>query len=382
VDVSKTVQCCTGGLVFERKRNRWREGSNLPAAMCSVDMVAQFCDFYGGGTAVPTAAVLSARLGHGLSVVADTEFCDGIVTYVRRVASLNKVQRDFFFGYVALVASTNSAINKKAYRALLADMGDFYRVIDRLRFLRKVLSSPRVVLTFLADPESFPLELLSSRRSKTEASDEALKALCSERTDLYTDIIEPLMVWKKARVAAVRNRQHATVKTISHEHLVHFVRYRLGLTKERFTFSTGKHAAKAGAGGAATARPASASASVSGADLEQAQDDGQVEQQQQQQQQRRQRRRRRQQAASSDDEAEGDTGLAGPEVQADAHDVLYGEWFGAEEVRRLIGAQSEAGPRRSLRLQAEAKLQAKKDASAVEMLAAIDKQLAEAKRLN
>jgi hypothetical protein len=98
---------------------------------------------------------------------------------------------------------------------------------------------------------------------------------------------------------------------------------------------------------------------------EQAQDDAQGEQQQ---------------AVSSDAEGEGVTAPAGPEVQADADDVLHGSYVEAEEVRELLRAQAAkptAGPRRSSRLQATAKVQAEHAAHAKKTMDAIDERLAE-----
>jgi hypothetical protein len=215
MDASVTVKCHTRGLLFEGEE--WKEGSNIPAEAVSIFFFERLCDLYFGGAAAPSdGAMLPARLGRAVAV--STEYRDRQVAYGDSAAKLNKAQRDFFLGYIALAASTDPAINRKKYRALLQRMGDRSRVIDRVRFLRKVLRSPPVVLAFLADSESFPLELLSSRRSKTEESDEAFEALCSDDTELYADIIEPLMDWVKARAAAVNKRQPGSVKKDGHAH--------------------------------------------------------------------------------------------------------------------------------------------------------------------
>jgi hypothetical protein len=48
------------------------------------------------------------------------------------------------------------------------------------------------------------------------------------------------MVWKKARVAAVKNRQPGSMTKVSHARLVQFVRFRLLLTTERFSIRADK----------------------------------------------------------------------------------------------------------------------------------------------
>jgi hypothetical protein len=55
--------------------------------------------------------------------------------------SLPRDYRRFFIGYLAIVASTSAAVDKREFKRLMDKLGGRAKNIDRIRFLLKVLNS-------------------------------------------------------------------------------------------------------------------------------------------------------------------------------------------------------------------------------------------------
>jgi hypothetical protein len=114
-------------------------------------------------------------------------------------------------------------------------MGGHYRAIDRIRFLCKVLNSPKTVVAFIRHPQSFPLDLLSSRYLEDENdNDPVFLTLCSKRTDLHSDVVVPLSRWVAERATAARKKRARSVKTVSVTNITSFLRCQLGHTNQPF----------------------------------------------------------------------------------------------------------------------------------------------------